>query len=221
MLHRNQILISDCVRRSKRQGRGDNWAVQRAPHVDDAIAPLQQLLCFVAEMDLHALLRRGCSLVDMRYIDRAALSVLGRAADRVVEEDDLGGAGDVIQDQLLELGVVVLLDVGVVEEVLLGGLGHVLDDGEGVFVEVVGGLVPAHIVDRDVDAGLAEVSGRLACGRRLDPVEGHAPVGGRDKEVEGCGDGAPRDQGLGGAWEAGGFGAGGGGEVVSGCDLLL
>ena len=99
----------------------DDGPVQRAPDIDDAVAAAQQLLRLVGEVMPHARLSGGRGLVDVDPGDGRARGARRGAADGVVEEQDPGRAGDVLQDQLLHFRVVDVADAGVVGEGVLGG----------------------------------------------------------------------------------------------------
>jgi len=120
----------------------DDRPVQRAPDIDDAVAAAQQLLRLVGEVVPHARLGGGRGLVDVDPGDGRTRGAERGAADGVVEEQDSGRAGDVLQDQLLHFRVVDVADAGVVGEGMLGG-GDVGQRGEGVVVEVEVRFVPA------------------------------------------------------------------------------
>lgn len=124
-------------------------------------------------MDLHALLGRAGDLVDMRSVHGTTLGVGTRATDGVVEDEDFVCAGDVVEEYFLYFGVVVFLDVVVVEKLGFAQRGDVLEDGEGVFVEGVGGLVAADVVNCHVVRGGAVVVLGGAFGLLVDPVVWH------------------------------------------------
>ena len=170
----------------------DDGPVQRAPDIDDAVAAAQQLLRLVGEMVPHARLGGGRGLIDMDPGDGRTRGAGCGAADGVVEEQDSGRAGDVLQDQLLHFRVVDVADAGVVGEGVLGG-GDVGQRGEGVVVEVEVRFVPAQVLDRYGFEGFAEVALGLPGWGRLDVVEGFGAVRGRRVEGERRGYGAPRD----------------------------
>ena len=69
---------------------------------------------------------------------------------RTVKNDNLVGAGDCVEEQAFNFGVVVLLDGDVVCEGGFAGWGLVEEDLEGVFVEGEGGFLAADVVDEDV-----------------------------------------------------------------------
>lgn len=99
-----------------------------------------------------------------------------------------------------------------------------MEDGEGVFVERVGGFVAPDVVDCHVVGGGAVVVLGGAFGLLVDPVVGDGAVGGRGVEVQFGFYVAAWDWVLG---SGGGFGlntccfsAGRGREVVSGSSLL-
>lgn len=118
MLNANQCIIGHGGRVREREWRGLNGAVERAPDVDDADARFQQLGGFGGEMMMYARNGTGVGLIDVYAIDGVA--VAGGAADGVVEEEDAFGAGDVLQEEGFDFGVVVLLDGFVGSEVFLG-----------------------------------------------------------------------------------------------------
>lgn len=97
----------------------DRVLVERAPDVDDAVAPAQQGLGLVGVGDVapHALRGGGRRLVDVRELHGAARGGGVGAADGVVEDDDACAAWDGGEEQLLDFGVVVRRDGGVVREV--------------------------------------------------------------------------------------------------------
>ena len=194
----------------------DDRPVQRAPDIDDAVAAAQQLLRLVGEMVPHARLGGGRGLIDMDPGDRRARGAGCGAADGVVEEQDSGRAGDVLQDQLLHFRVVDVADAGVVGEGVLGG-GDVGQRGEGVVIEVEVRFVPAQVLDRYGFEGFAEVALGLPGWGRLDVVEGLRAVGGRRVEGEGRCYGTPRDgDAFVGCARGGGEGRF---ELVGGCGL--
>lgn len=77
---------------------------------------MPQFLGFVGEVHLDALLGRAGDLVDVCSFHGAALGVGARTADGVVEDEDFVCAGDVVEEDFLDFGVVVDLDVVVVYE---------------------------------------------------------------------------------------------------------
>lgn len=167
-------------------------AIDRSPDVDDPEAALEQLVRLVRVMQFHPPLRRPRRLVDVDPRDGSAGCVRVRPADRVVEDGDLVGAGDIVQQQPLDLGVVYALDVLVVQE--LGLLRrHALDGLERVLVEMELVLAVADVVHFDLDDRLAEVALRVALGWLLDVVVRGAAVLGLFEEVEFGSDGASGD----------------------------
>ncbi len=137
----------------------------------------------------------GGGLVDVDAGDGGARGGGQGAADGVVEEEDAGCAGDVLEQELLDFRVVVLLDAGVVSE---GGFGAGGDGGEGhegVGVEGEVGFVGAQVLDCDGEVVVAEVALRFAGGGLLDVVEGFSVVRGGLEELEFGGYGATGDVG--------------------------
>lgn len=99
-LRHHQIAIAHAVRVRHRQ-RVPLHRLDRAPHVDDLHAAFEQLRRFGGQVVRHARQRRAVRLVDVDALDGAAQTqtvVRGfcarrRAPDRVVEDEDAGGAG--------------------------------------------------------------------------------------------------------------------------------
>ena len=125
----------------------------------------------------------GGGLVDVDARDGGAGGGGGGAADGVVEEEDALGVGDVREEKRLDFGVVVLLDGGVGEEVVLRGGGDVGQGGEGVGVEGVGGFVAANVGDGDGNVDVAEVALGVAFRGGFDVVEWFGAVFGGFVEV--------------------------------------
>ena len=125
MLDTHEILVRD--RRRVREGERErlHGAVERAPDVYDAVPAAQERVCFdgVGNMVSDPGFGRCGGLVDVHARHRGAWGVGVGAADGVVEEQDAVGAGDVVEDEALDFGVVGLLDVGVGREVWFGGVG--------------------------------------------------------------------------------------------------
>lgn len=69
---------------------------------------------------------------------------------RTVKDDHLVCAWDVVQEEALDFGVVVLFDRLVVGEGGFGRGGLVLQDLEGIFVESEGGFLASSVVDEHV-----------------------------------------------------------------------
>ena len=76
-------------------------------------------------MVLDAGASRGRGLVDVHAGDEGAGGVRGGAANGVVEKENARGVGDVREEKSFDFQVVVLLDEGVEEEVVLRGGGDV------------------------------------------------------------------------------------------------
>lgn len=210
------------MRRREGQRLREQRPVNGSPHINDAVASLPQFLSLVGEVDLHALLGRAGDLVNVRSVHGAALGVGAGAADGVVEDEDSVGAGDVVEEDFLHFGVVVGFDVVVVHELGFAQGGDVLDDGEGVLVEGVGGFRAADVVDCHVLGGGAVVVLGSAFGLLVYPVVGGGAVGGGFVEVEFGFDVAAGDGIL---WDYLGLNASGlsacrGREVVGGSGLL-
>jgi hypothetical protein len=163
--------------------------VERAPHVDQPHAALQQRVGLVRQVHAHALQRRGRRLVDVRAHHRLAVAGLVGAADRVVEDEHaLGRAGQGLQQQLLDLGVVCFLDALRAAEVGLGRACEVVGrhGQEGVVCEREAGFATAHVPDCDfVRAGL-DIALWLAFRRLFYKVERYASIVGALVVVE-CG----------------------------------
>lgn len=100
----------------------------------------------------------------MHVEDGAALVVGVRPSARVVEDEDAVGPGDVIQQQLLHLGVVLSPDELVVGEGCFCGWSHVLGRLECVVVQTKVRLPAPDVLDQQrVWVGL-DVPLRLAGG---------------------------------------------------------
>lgn len=192
VLDRHEVLVAEGAAVGEGQRVGDDGPVQRPPHVDDAIAPLDQLLGLVRQVVLDAHLGRDGRLVDVGARDGSAVGVGPRTADGVVEDEDAVRTGHVVENDLLDLRVVLLLDGVVVDEVLLFRL-DALDEGEGVLVEIKILLPAAGILDGYVVWRGAEVALRHAFGLLLDEVVRGRAIGRRVEEIELSGDGAARD----------------------------
>lgn len=191
MLDGDEIaLFEGGARREAQRHRLDRLLVERAPDVDDAEAPLEKRLGLVAHVPVHALLGRVLGLVDVHELHGLAVGVGRGAAHRVVEQEHPAASRDVVEQQLLDLRVVVGLDGLVVGELDLLGLGHPLDDLEGVVVERVLGLAAADVLDRHFLLELLDVPLRLVGRRRVDVVEGYLALGRRAREVQLDADGA-------------------------------
>lgn len=142
-------------------------------YIDDLEPLLQQRLGLVREVVRHAADGGRVGLVDVHALDRAAegldgtavSGVLGLAADGVVEDEDAGGSGaggcqflrwcwkrqenSRVLEQLFSLGVVLGLDLVVVQEVLF--LAGVVVELEAVAIERVVGLVASDVGDDDLE----------------------------------------------------------------------
>src|SRR6266850_7566961 len=96
--------------------------VDRAPHLDDGEAPLQQGFGFARQQVAHALRPRPLRVVvvhvehRLAHQLRLALRLVARA-QRVVEDDDARSAGNLLY-QRLDLGVVDALQLVDIEEVV-------------------------------------------------------------------------------------------------------
>lgn len=202
VLDGDDVVVGDRVRRREgERERLDGVPVQRPPDVDDAVPAPQQALGVVgAEVAAHAQDGRRGGLVDVGAGDGGAGGAGPGAAHGVVEEDDAVGAGDVAQEQGLDLGVVVLADGVVVGEVLLGRVWDALDDGEGVPVQVVLGLVATDVVDEGVDGHVGKVAHGEPLGWGVDVVKGGGAVGGWVEVVDLGRDRASRDGGCDSHW---------------------
>lgn len=111
------VLLVKSSRGSQGEGSSlDRALVQASPDIDDAVAALEQLVGLVGEVAAHALLGGCSSLVNVDTQDGRAAGIRVRAADGVVKDVDLVGAGDLVQQQALDLGVVLLLDGLLVDE---------------------------------------------------------------------------------------------------------
>lgn len=152
-------------------------------------------------------------LVDVHALHGSPVGAWERAADSVVEDDDLLGAGDVFKDDGLDLGVVDVLDAVFVGEGGFGG-GDVGDGLEGLFVEVEVGLEAAEVVDGDDLVVFGFVGGGDAGGGGFDVVVGGLAVDGGGVEGEGGGDVAA--DGVGGGFSGGSSGGSGGSAVGGG-----
>ncbi|UKZ64570.1 uncharacterized protein TrAtP1_005784 [Trichoderma atroviride] len=118
------VLFVESSRSSEGQGRGlDGALVEASPDIDDAVAALEQLVGLVGEVAAHALLGRGGGLVNVDAQDGRAAGVGIRAADGVVKDVDFVGAGDLVQQQALDLWVVLVLDGVVVDKLRFCGGG--------------------------------------------------------------------------------------------------
>ncbi len=104
--------------------------------------------------------------------------------DGMIEDEHLGAARDIIQNQLVDLGVIILLDRVIVHEVLLGRRRQVGDNFKSIGVERVFGFVAPDVLDGDLDVEVAEVALGLAGGLGFDEVEGGGTVFGRAEVVE-------------------------------------
>lgn len=129
-------------------------------------------------MSAHTLHDGSGGLVDVYALYGAAGRRGGGAADGVVEENYFVGAGDGVQKEAGDFGVVELGDGGVGGEVgavlcrvFFGGEGEALEDLEGVVVEREGRLEAADVVDGDGE-GLVRVVTLGKAGGRVDVVEG-------------------------------------------------
>ena len=150
-------------------------------------------------MSPHALRRGGRGLVDVDPLHRRTGGVRIASPDGVVENHHLGRPGHGLQQEVLDLGVIVLRDARVVGEILLGGGREVGEDLEGVLVEGEGRrrLGAAGVADEDLPGVDAVVAGREAGFRGwVDVVVRRGAVKGGRVEVEGCGYGAAGDVGF-------------------------
>lgn len=146
MLNRDNILAAQ--RRSRCETKRETLnrvLVQWSPHIDDAITTLEKLLGLIGKVALNTLSNRLGSLVDVDARDGLAVLVGTRAANGVVKEVDAVGAGDVVEEELFDLWVVLGLDGVIVAEFRLDGVGDVKEHLEGVLVEVVRGLGAADV----------------------------------------------------------------------------
>jgi hypothetical protein len=157
VLDTDEVLVADRGRVGDGERVAHDGAVERPPHVDDAVPALEQLVGLLGQVVPHpgrGALRR---LVNVHAHDGRAR--VPRPADRVVEEEDLGRARHAVQQQLLHLGVIHALD-GLVRGpvVVCHGRRDVGKGGEGVVVhgEVV--LFIADVVDGDGVVVYAEVA---------------------------------------------------------------
>lgn len=182
MLDGDEVVVVDGGGRGEAQRVSLHGAVDGPPHVDDAVAALQQLLGVLGVVQLDAPLGRARRLVDVHAGDGGAGRVWIGAAHRVVEEGDLVGAGDFVQQQLLHFRVVDFLDVFVVDEFRLFGR-DALDGLEGVLVQPELVLLAADVVHLHLNHGLAVVSLRSAFGLFLHEVVWFGPIFGVSEEV--------------------------------------
>ena len=153
------------------QGEGLHGSVEGTPDVYDAVARLQERVCFVGQVVAYPGFGGRGRLVDVDPGDGGAAGGGGGAADGVVEKKDPLGAGDVVEDELLDFGVVHFLDVRVVGEVVFVR-GDVLERLEGVLVEIELVFLVPDVVDFDRDLDVVEVALRVAFGLFLDVVVG-------------------------------------------------
>lgn len=205
MLDRDEVLVAEGRAVGEGQRVGGDGPVERAPHVDDAVAALLELVGLVGQVVLDAHRRRLGDLVNVGARDGRARGVGARPADGVVEDEDAIGAGNVVEDQLLHLGVVLLLDRVIIGELLLFRL-DARYEGERVRVEVEFGLAAARVLDVHFLLLEAEVVLRHAFGLLLNPVVGDGSVRGGDVEVDCCSNVAARNgvgDGLGAGVEVG------------------
>ncbi|KAB8349422.1 hypothetical protein FH972_023449 [Carpinus fangiana] len=137
-------------------------------------------------VEADALLGRLGRLVDVGARHRRSVGVWLCAAHGVVEEQHARGALGLLQQQLLDLGVVVCLDALVVVPVDGRVVGVVAQGGECLLVEIEFALEPASIFERDLVVRVAEVALGLAGGWLLDKVERVAAILGLLVEVQGC-----------------------------------
>ena len=178
----------------KSEGEGlDGAFIQRSPDVDDTIPTLQELIGFVGMVMPHALRYRLLRLIDVSELHGGAVGVGSGAANGVIKEVDSVAAGDVVQQQLLDLWVVVLLDGLVLDEVYLRRRRDGLDDLEGVAVEGGLRLATPDVVDAHLLGLVAVVAGGLPVGRPVYQVVRRGAVSGGGVEVERGGDVAARD----------------------------
>lgn len=166
-------------------------------------------------MAAHALCRRESGLVDMHPLHGAAGGRRGGTPDGVVEDYHFVGAGDALQQQGGDFGVVEGSDgvggseVGaVLSGRFFGGRGKTMDDLEGVVVEVEGRFTAADVVDGCGNGLVGEVT-LWNSGSGVDVVEGDGTVGWWDVKVKGSDDVAAGDAVLGGEG-GGGSGSGSG-----------
>ena len=109
MFHGHQIRAVVHGRRArKRQRTGLDAPVDRPPHVDDAVPALQEMLRVFGGrgVQFYARESRRRSLVDVRACDGGAGRGGRGASDRVVEDCDFVGAGQVGEEEGGYLGVV-------------------------------------------------------------------------------------------------------------------
>jgi hypothetical protein len=171
-----------------------NRAIQRTPDIDDAEASFEELFGFFGEMVMHALCGRLDGLIDMHSCYRCSRGIGSRAADGMVEDEDLVASFHMIENQFLDFGIVVFLDRLVVYEISLGRVGNVGDDLEGVSVERIFGFVSSDIVDWDLDVKSTKVPLWLALGWLLDVVKWNGSILRRLEIVQSNGGIAARDE---------------------------
>ena len=168
--------------------------IEGPPDVDDAVAGLREGGEFVREMVFDAREGGGGGLVDMHAGDGVAVGGGVCTADGVVEEEDALRAGDVLEDQAFDFGIVDLLDVVVVAKVVLLRW-NIGEGGKGVVLQGKGRFFAANVLQRHVVLFVAKVLLGGAGGGFFDKVKGNGTVGGWGVEVEFCCDGTAGDEG--------------------------
>lgn len=177
VLDGDEVLVHDGSGVRERQREGLDGPVERTPYVDDTVAAAEERVGLGGgEVVADTGFGRAGGLVDVDASDGGAGSGGVSAADGVVEEEDAGCAGDVVEDEALDFGVVDFFDVCVVGEVFFGA-GDVGEGFEGVVVEREGGFLAADVVDLDRGVRIAEVALWLVLRRLFDVVEGLGAVG--------------------------------------------
>ena len=192
VLDANQVFIPH-RRRVRKSERGSlHGAVEGPPHIDDPHAPLEQLVGFVREMVVHARRGRFGGLVDVH--PSYWVSVAGGAADGVVEEEDALGAGNVLEEEGFDFGIVVLLDGCIVGEGFFRRRSG-RQGGERIRVDVEVGFLTSNVVNGNWKVCVAIVALGLAFRGRFDVVERLGAVLGAFVELELGGEGASRNVG--------------------------
>lgn len=180
------------------EGQGlDGVGVEGPPDVDEAVAAAEQVVGLVGEVAADAADDGGGRLVDVDAGDGGAVGGGAGAADGVVEDVDAAGAGDAVEQQALDLGLVVGADGGVAVEG---------EAGAG------GGGLGAQVADERVVRVVDEVALRPAVGRRVVVEGGDDVTAGRLGRRHGGG----REGFGGGRW---GVGREGGMEIFGGAEV--
>lgn len=186
VLDGHQVRIVDRVGRGETQRVRDDGAVDGSPHVDDPV-PLtftEQLVGPVGVVQLDPPPGRPLRLVHVDPGHGGPGSVRVRPSDGVVEDGDLVGAGDDVQQQPFDFGVVHPLDVVVVDELRLPRGRHALDGLKGVLVQTEIFLPTSDVVHLDLDHVLAKVALGSTLGWLLDVIVRRAAVFGVPEKVE-------------------------------------